>query len=192
MYGDCRPSTSRLGRPVRRILAFWPLGLLPAVATVVLTTGVGSIVDLNITKALADLKALDTALHTYKSRHGDFPVEGDGLAALTDARGPLAHIAKDPWGNPYMYRHASGTNSYLVYSPGVDHRDDGGLGDDVILGPKKYRCADYGVNCAPEAARVFRGIVFALAGLSLAVGVIRRAAALSRSVRLPNNRWRGP
>lgn len=159
--------------------------MLPAVITVVLTTGVGSIVDLNITKALTDLNTLDTALHTYKSRHGDFPGEPDWLVALTGTGEPLAHIAKDPWGNSYMYRHAAGTNSYLVYSPGLDHRDDGGLGDDVILGPKKYRCADYGVNCAPETAHVFRGIVFALAGLSLAVGVIRRSAALCRLVRLP-------
>lgn len=170
---------------MRRILAFWPLGLLPAVATLVLTTGVGSIVDLNITKALADLNALDTALHTYKSRHGDFPRERDWFAVLTDTGEPLAHIARDPWGNSYMYRHAAGTNSYLVYSPGLDHRDDGGLGDDVILAPKKYRCADYGVNCALETARVFRGIVFALAGLSLAVGIIRRSAALCRLARLP-------
>jgi Type II secretion system (T2SS), protein G len=177
---------------VRRILAFWPLGLLPAVATLILTTGLGSIVALNISKALTDLTALDAALHDYKSRHGDFPGERDGLTALTGAGEPLVHIAKDPWGNTYLYRHAAGTDSYLVYSPGVNHRDDGGLGDDVILGPKKYRCADYGVNCVPDTAHLFGWIAFVLAGLSLAVGIIRRSATLSRLARLPNNRWRGP
>ena len=163
---------------MRRVLAFWPFGFVPFVVTLVLIARFGSIVDLKITKAQADLESIGTALEFYKSKHGDLPNEADGLAELTRDDWPLDHISQDPWGNSYLYRHTTGTDSYLLYSPGVDHRDDGGSGDDVILGSKTYRCSDYGVNCPPTAGQVGAWISLALAVLSVVVGITRLFLAL--------------
>ena len=184
--------SSPLGSLMRRLLAFWPLGLLPLVATLVLNLRFGSIIDLKITQAQRDLNGLDLALHAYRSKHGNFPSESEGLAALSGAEGSLVHIPRDPWGNPYLYHRRVGANSYLVYSPGLNHADDGGSGDDVVLAPKKYRCADYGVNCAPTVLQMGAWIAFALAGLSLAVGITARSSTLARGLRRPNNRGRRP
>ena len=156
---------------MRRVFAFWPLSLVPFVVSLALVT-LRPIVDLKITKAQQDLSAIDLALGMYKSTYGDFPNEPGGLAELTHSGGPPFHIPQDPWGNSYHYRHIAGTDSYLLYSPGVDHRDDGGSGDDVILGPKTYRCSDYGLNCPPTASLVGAWIALALAVFSLAVGII--------------------
>jgi len=163
---------------VRRILAFWPLGLVPLVVAVVLTASVSSRVDLEITAALQDLSELDSALGAYKVRHGHLPSEADGLAALTGSKGgPLVYIPRDPWGNSYIYHHKAGTNSYLLYSAGLNHRDDAGLCDDVILAPKTYLCADYGLNCPPRQFQVLTWIAAGLAVLSLAVGIRSRFAS---------------
>jgi hypothetical protein len=176
---------------MRRLIALWPLGLLPLAVIVVLTTRVGSSADLRISQAQRDLSVLDHALHAYKCKHGDFPNEADGLAALNGQGGEVARIAKDPWGNAYLYRHAAGAKTYLVYSPGRDHRDDAGSGDDVILGHKNYRCVGYGLNCAPASLQVVAWMALALAGLSLAVGIISAGVVLVRLVRRPTRRWRG-
>jgi hypothetical protein len=175
---------------MRRLLTFWPIGILPLAVAAALAAIFGSSVDLKITQAQQDLSVLDTALHIYKSRHGDFPSEADGLATLTGDGGPLQYPAKDPWGNSYVYRHRVGTDSYFVYSLGLDHRDDRGAGDDVVLSSKSYRCTDYGVNCPPTVGQVGAWAVLALAVASLVVGVVRTGAALSHP-RRPNNRWRG-
>jgi len=176
---------------MRRLLAFWPLGILPLAVAAALVAVFGSDVDLKITQAQQDLSVLDTALHIYKSRHGDFPSEADGLVTLTGNGELLQYLTKDPWGNSYVYRHRAGTDSYFVYSLGLDHRDERGAGDDVILSSKDYRCADYGVNCPPTVGQMGAWAVLALAVASLTVGVVRTGAALSH-LRWPNNRWKGP
>jgi hypothetical protein len=177
---------------MRRILAFWPLGLLPLLVGLMLNVRFSSIFDLKITLAQDDLSALDLALHAYKSKHGDFPSEAQGLAALSGADGSLAYLPRDPWGNSYVYRRREGANAYLVYSPGLNHTDDGGSGDDVILGPKRYRCVDYGVDCAPTVLQTAVWIAFALAGLSVAVGLTKGSSARARLLRPPDDRRRGP
>lgn len=173
-----------------RVLAFWPLGLVPLLVAAVLEVLFGRIVDLKITKAQQDLGSIETALGMYKAKHGDFPSEADGLAALTGPGGPLFRLSKDPWGNDYLYRRVAGVHSYLLYSPGVNHLDEGGLGDDVILGPKKYRCSDYGVNCPRTAGQLGALIALLLASISLVVGAVRMGLKLSRLVRRPNHRSR--
>jgi general secretion pathway protein G len=177
---------------MRGILASWPLGLLPLIVAVVLSARFGSIVDLQITEALQDLGELESALGLYKARHGDFPSETSGLAALTGQGGPLVYVPKDPWGNAYLYRHAAGTSSYLVYSAGLNHSDDGGLDDDVIPGPKTYPCADYGVNCPPPALGAFAWIALGLGVLSLGVGIARAFPALIGLMRPADKRSSGP
>jgi general secretion pathway protein G len=167
---------------MRRLLDFWPLGVVPLLVAVVLVMRFANIVDLKITKAQADLSTLESALSIYKSKHGDFPSKPEGLVGLTGNGEPLLYLPKDPWGNSYLYDHVAGTDSYVLYSAGVDHRDEGGQGDDVILGPKHYRCADYGVNCPPTAGQVGAWIALVLALFSLIVGLVRGTFVLSRTV----------
>jgi type II secretory pathway pseudopilin PulG len=176
---------------MQRLLAFWPLGLLLFLGLAILIPLFTPIVDLKITQAQFDLNAIDTALHIYRTQHGDFPSEAEGLSTLAGNGGPLARLPVDPWGNAYRYRRAVGSSSYLIYSPGLDHRDDVGLGDDVILGPKAYRCADYGVNCPPDPTHVLAWSAVALAGLSMAAGVARGAIYLAHALRRSNHRWSG-
>ena len=173
---------------MRRVFAFWPLGFVPFVVTVLLVARFSFIVDLKITKAQTDLDSIGTALGIYRAKHGDFPNEADGLAELTRDNGPLYRVSRDPWGNSYLYRHKAGTDSYLLYSPGVNHRDDGGSGDDVILGPKTYCCSDYGVNCPPTASQIGAWIAVALAVFSLVVGITRLFLAAMR----PDSHGSGP
>jgi type II secretion system protein G len=162
---------------MRRLFDYWPWGLLPLLVTVILVPIFARIVDLKITKAQQDLGAINAALGAYKSRHGDFPTESEGLSALTAGREPIVfHIPQDPWGNSYVYHYVPGANSFALYSPGIDHRDEGGGGDDVILGPKRYLCADYGVNCPPTAGEVG-------AWMALGLGVFFAAVGLGRAVR---------
>jgi general secretion pathway protein G len=163
---------------MRRLFDFWPVGLVPLFVVIIALARFGSIVDLKITKAQTDLDAIDTALNMYKSKHGDFPSEPEGLVALTGDGEPLQRVSKDPWGNSYLYHHVVGSDSYRLYSAGVDHRDDDGQGDDVILGPKQYRCIDYGVNCPPTPGQIAAWAALILAAFSLAVGLIRLAAAV--------------
>ena len=152
---------------------------MPLLVVVVVQVRFGTIQDLKVTKAEADLDALETALHMYKSKHGGFPLETEGLAALTGDGEPLLRVSKDPWGNSYLYHQVAGTDSYALYSPGLDDRDNGGEGDDVILGPKQYRCVDYGVNCPPTAGQISAWTALVLAVFCLGVGLTRAFAALT-------------
>jgi len=130
---------------MRRVLALWWLVLSISTATSVWVLVSTPILDLKITRAQRDMRALETALTRYKSRHGDFPSQSMGLSALGGEFSGSS--AADPWGNQYVYRRATTTGPYLLYSRGLDGRDDRGNGDDVTTWPKRYRCKDYGVNC---------------------------------------------
>jgi len=173
---------------MRRLLALWPLGLLPLPVAIFFSTTCGPSIDSKITKAQYDLHALDAALGAYKSKHGNLPTEAEGLAALIND-GTIVRLPKDPWGNSYLYHPGGDAHSSLVYSAGLNQRDEAGSGDDVIAGPKTHQCTHYGVNCAPRLGQIGAWMAVALAVISLAVGIIRGGASL---VRRPNNRWRGP
>jgi hypothetical protein len=153
------------------------------VSIVVATYLLGPIVDLKITKAQQDLETLQIALAIYRSKHGHLPSEADGLEALTGLDEPVANLPKDPWLNSYVYRHLPGTDAYRIYSPGLNHLDEGGSGDDIILGEKSYLCADYGVNCPPSIRRIGGATALMIAALSLCVGLWRIGMATRRSMR---------
>ena len=173
-----------------RLFRFWPLVLLASLAVAIIRSG--PIVDLEITKTQFDLRSIDTALTIYKAKHGHLPSEGEGLGVLTGPGEPLAHVAGDPWLNAYQYRHASGTDTYLIYSLGRNHIDEGGAGDDIIIGDKYYQCVDYGLNCPPAPGKIASTIALAVAALSACVGAIRIGTAVARRVRRPNQRLERP
>jgi general secretion pathway protein G len=138
----------------------------------------GPIVDLKITQAQQDLNALGTALDIYKVRRGVLPSEQEGLGALVGVS--LAHVTADPWGSPYVYRRTDRPEGYRIYSRGRDERDDDGGGDDITTTPKKYRCADYGVNCPPTPRDLVVWSSTLLAASSLLVGLVQVGSVLWR------------
>jgi general secretion pathway protein G len=98
-----------------------------------------------VTKAKADVQAMQTALTMFKLDNYVYPSTDMGLKALAqkpDATtvknwrpgGYLQHVNKDPWGNDYQY-HLPGTHGgeYDLFSFGADGKP-GGEGDDADIG----------------------------------------------------------
>jgi general secretion pathway protein G len=99
--------------------------------------------DARVTKAKADIQALETALTMYKLDNFTYPSTEQGLRALVEKPGDdsaknwrpggyLKRVNKDPWGNDYQYA-APGTHGELdLYSMGADGRVGGdGLNADI-------------------------------------------------------------
>jgi general secretion pathway protein G len=110
------------------------IGLL---AAVILPTVLGKVGTARMTKAKADIQAIETALTMYKLDNFKFPSTDAGLQALVqrpnDATvrtwpdgGYIKRLTKDPWGNPYQYIFP-GTHGqeYDLYSFGADSQEGG-------------------------------------------------------------------
>ena len=105
------------------------LGLL---VTLVAPKIIGRTDEARRTKALADVKAIEEALHLFKLDNGFYPTTDQGLQALiqrpSNARNynPDGYLDKapiDPWGNPYVY--FSDGQEYIVKSYGADGQEGG-------------------------------------------------------------------
>jgi len=100
------------------------------------------------TKAAADIKAIEEALHLYKLDMGRYPTTAQGLAALVAGTGGgggggaagigrsfnpdgyLEKVPTDPWGNLYAY--AGDGQNFVVKSFGADGAE-GGDGKNVDI-----------------------------------------------------------
>lgn len=94
------------------------------------------------------LKALKSALQTYKLDVGEYPSTQDGLQALNTSpdsakakqnwQGPYldGKLPQDGWGNPFQYRReAHGLEDITLMSLGADGKPGGeGLDADLALG----------------------------------------------------------
>jgi general secretion pathway protein G len=105
------------------------LGLL---VTLVAPKIIGRTDEARRTKALADIKGIEEALHLFKLDNGFYPTTDQGLQALvtrpSNARnyspeGYLDKLPIDPWGNPYVY--FSDGQDYIVKSYGADGQEGG-------------------------------------------------------------------
>lgn len=105
------------------------LGLL---VTLVAPKIIGRTDEARRTKAAADIKAIEEALHLFKLDNGFYPSTGDGLNALVQRPGSarnwnpdgyLAQVPVDPWGNSYAY--FSDGSSLLIKSYGADGQEGG-------------------------------------------------------------------
>jgi general secretion pathway protein G len=85
------------------------LGLL---VTLVAPRIIGRTDQARHTKALADIKAIEEAMHMFKLDNGFYPSTSEGIAALVSppprARnfnpdGYLPQMPKDPWDHDYIY-----------------------------------------------------------------------------------------
>lgn len=102
----------------------------------------GTVVTAEIAAARTDLRALQTALISYRSVAGSFPSTAQGLKALVskpeDEPKPIAWRAqfpdglnKDPWKRDYVYKYpgAKGGHGFEIYSLGEDGLE--GTEDDI-------------------------------------------------------------
>ena len=108
------------------------LGLL---VTLVAPKIIGRSDEARRTKAAADVKAIEQALHLYKLDNGSYPTTDQGLKALVtkpesgiipvrwNPDGYLEKVPFDPWGRSYIY--LSNGEKYLLKSLGADGEEGG-------------------------------------------------------------------
>ena len=105
------------------------LGLL---VTLVAPRIIGRTDEARVTKAKADIKAIEEALNMFKLDNGFYPSSAEGLAALVQGTprakrfnpdGYLSKIPIDPWGNEYLYQ--SDGRDVVVISLGADGVEGG-------------------------------------------------------------------
>jgi len=108
------------------------LGLL---VTLVAPKIIGRTDQARATKAAADIKGIEEALHLYKLDMGHYPTSAQGLAALVaggattgvgrnvNPEGYLEKVPVDPWGNPYLY--VSDGQNFVIKSMGADGAEGG-------------------------------------------------------------------
>lgn len=105
------------------------LGLL---AALVVPKIVGRTDEARVTKAKADIKAIESALNLFKIDNGFYPTTAEGLAALVQAPprakrwnpdGYLDKLPVDPWGVEYIYQ--SDGRQIVVASMGADGIEGG-------------------------------------------------------------------
>jgi len=94
------------------------------------------------TKAVMDIKAIETALNLYRLDSGVYPSTEQGLEALVTKpttgvipknwkeEGYLDKVPKDPWGNPYVYLSPGVHKEFDLVSYGADGVE-GGEGKDA-------------------------------------------------------------
>jgi general secretion pathway protein G len=108
------------------------LGLL---VTLVAPKIIGRTDDARRTKAAADIKGIEEALHLFKLDNGFYPNTSQGLEVLVASGGGggvghnynpdgyLAKVPEDPWGNPYVF--VSDGQNFIIKSYGADGQDGG-------------------------------------------------------------------
>jgi len=96
------------------------------------------------TKAIVDIKAIETALNLYRLDNGVYPSTEQGLEALVtkpttgiipknwNEEGYLDKVPNDPWKNPFIYLHPGVHKEFDLVSYGADGVE-GGEGKDADI-----------------------------------------------------------
>lgn len=118
--------------------------IIGILTTVVVINVLPNVDKAALTRARADIAALETALTSYKADTMVFPSSTQGLAALkaapTDLAQPdryrpggyLTRLPDDPWGHPYQYASPGSHGAFDVWSMGPDGTSGpGGEADDI-------------------------------------------------------------
>ncbi len=96
------------------------------------------------TKAIVDIKAIETALNLYRLDNGVYPSTEQGLDALVtkpttgiipknwNEEGYLDKVPNDPWKNPFIYLHPGVHKEFDLVSYGADGVE-GGEGKDADI-----------------------------------------------------------
>ena len=105
------------------------LGLL---VTLVAPRIIGRTDEARVTKAKADIKAIEDSLNMFKLDNGFYPSSAEGIGALVQAPprakrfnpdGYLSKVPVDPWGNEYVY--GSDGRNVIIVSLGADGVEGG-------------------------------------------------------------------
>ena len=103
---------------------------------------IGRTDDARITKARADIKAIEGALNLYKLDSGSYPTTAQGLVALVERPdsdpaprrwrdgGYLERVPLDPWDSELLY--VSDGRQYVLRSLGADGEEGGEAADGDI------------------------------------------------------------
>jgi general secretion pathway protein G len=93
--------------------------------------------EAEVTATQAQIRAVETALATYRMNHRRYPTSDEGLEALLNPpgrdRGYLDNLPTDTWENPFQYRSPGLDGDYDLYSFGRDGQE-GGEGLDADIG----------------------------------------------------------
>ncbi len=129
----CAPTSEEVGFTLIEIMVVvFILGLL---VTLVAPKILGRTEEAKRTKAAADLRGIEQALHLYKLDNGNYPTTDQGLKALVskpesgivparwNPEGYLEKVPVDPWGHPYLY--LSNGERYTLKSLGADGEEGG-------------------------------------------------------------------
>ncbi len=84
-----------------------------------------------ITKAKADIRAIESAMNMYRLDKHDYPSTDEGIEALVPDY--LPRLPKDPWDRPYQYLNPGTHGAIDIYTLGRDGQP-GGEGEDADLG----------------------------------------------------------
>jgi general secretion pathway protein G len=84
-----------------------------------------------LVKAQSDIRAIESALNLYKLDNFNYPSTDEGLEALVPKY--IDRLAKDPWGNPYLYLSPGLHGDMDVYTLGADGLQ-GGTGMNADIG----------------------------------------------------------
>lgn len=110
------------------------IGLL---AAVIVPSVISKVDEARVSKAKADIQALEAALTMFRLDNSKYPTTDQGLQSLvaqpTDPSirhwrpgGYIQHVSKDPWGNPYQYAFpGSHGKEYDIFTLGSDAQPGG-------------------------------------------------------------------
>jgi len=108
---------------------------------------IGRTDDARVTKAMADIKAIEAALNMYKLDSHTYPTSEQGLQALVEKPttgkipsrwrkdGYLERVPLDPWDNEFLF--ASDGQHYVLRSLGADG-EEGGEGPDADIDSRDF------------------------------------------------------
>jgi len=114
------------------------IGLL---AAIVAPNLIGNIDRAAVTRAKADIRAIDNALNLYRLDNFRYPSTDEGLQALVTNPGEsiapnwnqyLRSVPPDPWNNTYLYASPGQRGEFDVFSYGADGQEGGeGINADI-------------------------------------------------------------
>ena len=85
-----------------------------------------------ITKAKADIRAIESAFNMYRLDHHVYPTTDEGIEALVTGD-YLPRMPKDPWDHPYQYLSPGVQGKIDIFTLGRDGAQ-GGEGEDADIG----------------------------------------------------------
>lgn len=114
------------------------IGLL---AAIVAPNLIGNIDRAAVTRAKADIRAIDNALNLYRLDNFRYPSTDEGLQALVTNPGDtiapnwkqyLRSVPADPWNNEYQYLSPGQQGDFDIFSLGADGQEGGeGINADI-------------------------------------------------------------